>query len=51
MSERTIAELEHALQLTQHAKADAARSLKLHTYREQQAQAALTKARTEQGEL
>lgn len=46
----TIAELEHRLRLAQHAKADAERSLRLHAYREQQAQAALTKARIEQGE-
>lgn len=46
----SIAELEHRLQLTQHAKADAERSLRLHTYREQQAQAALTKARIEAGD-
>lgn len=47
----SIEELEHRLQLTQHAKADAERSLRLHTYREEQAQAALTRARLQQGEL
>lgn len=46
----TIAELEYRLQLAQHARADAERSVRLHTYREEQAQAALTKARIEQGE-
>lgn len=46
----SIAELEHRLQLAQHAKADAERSLRLHTYREQQAQQALTKARIESGD-
>lgn len=50
MSEPTIADLEHRLQLAQHARADAERSVKLHTYREQQAQAALTRARIEAGE-
>lgn len=47
----SIAELEHRLQLAQDAKADAERSLRLHTYREEQAQAALTNARLQQGEL
>lgn len=46
----SIEELEHRLQLTQHAKADAERSLRLHVYREQQALLALNKARAEQGE-
>lgn len=46
----TIADLEHRLQLAQHARADAERSLKLHTYREQEALRALTAERLRQGE-